>query len=209
MNLIFLGPPGAGKGTQADLVSQELSVPHISTGDMLRAAIRGETAVGLKAKTFMDAGNLVPDDVVIEIVKERIAHPDCANGYLLDGFPRTIDQARALDVITAIDAVIDIAVSDEKLVRRLSGRRVCPACSGTYHLDALEDPEKCPVCAAELIQRADDNASSIKTRLEVYHAQTKPLEDYYAEKSLLKVVDGDDAVEHVTRSILAALAGHS
>ena len=209
MNVIFLGPPGAGKGTQASAVAAALTIPHISTGDMLRDAIRGGTPTGIKAKVYMDAGNLVPDDVVIDVVRERISLTDCANGYLLDGFPRTLDQARALDQIAAIDAVVDIYVPDEKLIRRLSGRRVCAGCMGTFHLDALNGSDICPVCAKPLIQRDDDNPDAIANRLDVYHIKTKPLTDYYADKAILKTVDGNRDVKAVTQSILEILAEDS
>lgn len=209
MKIVFLGPPGAGKGTQAARVSEALGIPHISTGDMFRSAIRSQTPVGLKAKGYMDAGDLVPDAVVIEVVKERIAQPDCAGGFLLDGFPRTLNQARALAGITAIDAVLDISVDDEKLIARLSGRRVCGGCGGTYHIAALDAKDVCPACGESLTQREDDNEESIANRLKVYYAQTSPLTDYYGAESLLMSVDGDRPVEEITRDILEKLANIS
>ena len=206
MNLVFLGPPGAGKGTQAAVVSQALNIPHISTGDMFRKAMREGTPTGLKAKAFIDNGQLVPDSVTIEMVAERLAEADCANGYLLDGFPRNLDQAKALEGISKLTAVVDIAVADEKLIARLSGRRVCPKCGGTYHISKLADEKKCPDCGGELIQRDDDNPATIANRLSVYHAQTSPLTEFYAAKGILKQVDGALPMEEVSSQILKALA---
>lgn len=205
MKLIFLGPPGAGKGTQATGVSSHLRVPHISTGDMFRAAIKNETPTGLEAKRYMDAGKLVPDSVVIAMVKERLAMPDCANGYLLDGFPRTVDQARALDEICAPDAVVDIDVPDEMLLARLTGRRVCSKCSGTFHVSKLADENVCPVCGDKLYQREDDKPATISNRLNVYHEQTAPLIGYYAGLGRLKRIDGNNRPEDVFQAILASL----
>jgi len=205
MKLIFLGPPGAGKGTQATGVSSHLRVPHISTGDMFRAAIKNETPTGLEAKRYMDAGQLVPDSVVVAMVKERLAMPDCADGYLLDGFPRTVEQAKALDEISAPDAVVDIEVPDEKLLARLTGRRVCSKCSGTFHVSKLAEESVCPVCGGELYQREDDKPATISNRLSVYHAQTSPLIGYYAGLGRLKRIDGDCRVEDVFQAILASL----
>jgi len=206
MNLVFLGPPGAGKGTQAAVVSHALNIPHISTGDMFRKAMREGTPTGLKAKAYIDNGQLVPDSVTIEMVQERLAEADCANGYLLDGFPRNLDQANALDTFSQLTAVVDIAVADEKLIARLSGRRVCPACGGTYHISKIGDVKTCPECGGELIQRDDDNPATIANRLNVYHAQTSPLTAYYAEKGILKQVDGALQPEEVSSAILKALA---
>ena len=206
MNLVFLGPPGAGKGTQAAVVSQALKIPHISTGDMFRKAMREGTPTGLKAKAYIDNGQLVPDSVTIEMVQERLAEADCANGYLLDGFPRNLDQAKALEGFTKLTAVVDIAVADEKLIARLSGRRVCPKCNGTFHITKLSDEKVCPDCGGELIQRKDDNPATIANRLEVYHAQTSPLTEYYTGKGILKQVDGALQMEEVTSAILKALA---
>ena len=205
MKLIFLGPPGAGKGTQATGVSSHLRVPHISTGDMFRSAIKNQTPTGLEAKRYMDAGQLVPDSVVIAMVKERLAMPDCENGYLLDGFPRTVEQAEALEKIAAPDAVIDIEVPDEKLLDRLTGRRVCTKCSGTFHISKLADEKLCPVCGGELYQRDDDKPATISNRLNVYHAQTAPLIGYYAGLGRLKRIDGDDRPEDVFHKILSSL----
>ena len=205
MKLIFLGPPGAGKGTQATGVSSNLRVPHISTGDMFRAALKNETPTGLEAKRYMDAGQLVPDSVVIAMVKERLSMSDCANGYLLDGFPRTVEQARALEDIAAPDAVVDIEVPDEKLLARLTGRRVCVTCSGTFHVSTLADETLCPVCGGELYQRDDDKPATISNRLNVYHEQTAPLIGYYAGLGRLKRIEGTGRPEDVFQKILASL----
>lgn len=205
MKLIFLGPPGAGKGTQATGVSTKLNVPHISTGDMFRSAIKNETKTGLEAKSYMDKGQLVPDSVVIDMVRERLAMGDCENGYLLDGFPRTVEQAEALDGISSPDAVVNIAVEDEKLLNRLTGRRVCGKCQGTFHISKLADEKVCPVCGGELIHRDDDKPETIKKRLQVYHDQTAPLIGYYTGNGKLKTVDGDNRPEEVLKAILASL----
>lgn len=205
MKLIFLGPPGAGKGTQATGVSSHLRVPHISTGDMFRSAIKNQTPTGLEAKRYMDAGQLVPDSVVIAMVKERLAMEDCANGYLLDGFPRTVEQAEALEKFAAPDAVVDIEVPDEMLVDRLTGRRVCATCSGTFHISKLADEKLCPVCGGELYQRDDDKPATISNRLNVYHEQTAPLIGYYAGLGRLKRIDGNDRPEDVFQKILSSL----
>lgn len=203
-NLVFLGPPGAGKGTQAARISARLGLPHISTGDILRAAIREGSPIGLKAKSYMDAGNLVPDEVVIGIVQERIAQADCANGYILDGFPRTLPQAEALAKITTITMAVNIAVEDELLVKRLSGRRVCPACGLTTHVDTYSG-ENCPTCGKPLVQRADDNEATIRNRLSVYNKQTQPLIDYYQGQGLLVEVDGYQQIDLVTEAIVRAI----
>ena len=205
MKLIFLGPPGAGKGTQATGVSTKLNVPHISTGDMFRSAIKNETKTGLEAKSYMDKGQLVPDSVVIDMVRERLAMGDCENGYLLDGFPRTVEQAEALETICSPDAVVNIAVEDEKLLDRLTGRRVCGKCQGTFHISKLADEKVCPVCGGELIHRDDDKPETIKKRLQVYHDQTAPLIGYYTGNGKLKTVDGDNRPEEVLKAILASL----
>lgn len=213
MKLIFLGPPGAGKGTQAAGVSAHLHVPHISTGDMFRSAIKNETPTGLEAKRYMDAGQLVPDSVVIDMVRERLAMDDCKNGYLLDGFPRTVEQAQALDAISAPDAVVDIDVPDERLLARLTGRRVCTKCNGTFHVTKLADETVCPVCGGKMIHRDDDKPATISNRLKVYHEQTAPLIGYYSELGKLHRIDvaslatedGDSRPEDVFKAILASL----
>ena len=204
MNVIFLGPPGAGKGTQAVRVCERLGIPQISTGDILRRAMREQTPTGLAAKSYIDKGLLVPDSVVIDIVRERLAQEDCAGGYLLDGFPRTVPQAEALARFAQIDAVIDIDVSDEKLIERLSGRRVCPACGGTYHISHLKG-DTCEKCGGKLIQRDDDKAETVLSRLSVYHAQTEPLIDFYTQRGLLRRVDGAQPMDDCYAAILGAL----
>ena len=213
MKLIFLGPPGAGKGTQAAGVSAHLRIPHISTGDMFRAAIANETPTGLEAKRYIDLGQLVPDSVVIDMVRERLSESDCAGGYLLDGFPRTVEQAEALDKICAPDAVVDIDVPDERLLARLTGRRVCRKCSGTFHITKLADQNVCPVCGGEVYQRDDDKPATISNRLKVYHEQTAPLIGYYSGQGKLRridvaslaTVDGDSRPEDVFKAILTSL----
>ena len=205
MNVVFLGPPGAGKGTQAVRVCERLGIPQISTGDILRKAIKEQTETGLKAKAFINQGKLVPDDVVIDIVRERLAMQDCENGYILDGFPRTVPQAQALAGFAKIDAVIDIEVSDEKLVARLSGRRVCPACGATVHESRLGGRTDCDKCATALIQRSDDMPETVLSRLKVYHDQTAPLIDFYGKQGLLKTVDGSQQLDDCFADILKAL----
>ncbi len=206
MNVIFLGPPGAGKGTQAQRICAALNIPQISTGDILRRAMKEGTPTGLKAKTFVEAGALVPDDVIIDIVKERLDMDDCQNGYILDGFPRTVPQAEALEGIAHIDAVIDLDVADEVLIARLSGRRVCLKCGATYHVSMLNGETKC-ACGEELIQRKDDSAETVLNRLNVYHAQTAPLVDFYQKKGVLKVIDGAQDMDTIYASILDIMKG--
>ena len=205
MKLVFLGPPGAGKGTQASYVCEKLAIPHISTGDMLRSAIANGTPTGLQAKVFMDAGKLVPDEVLIAMVRERLNAADCANGYLLDGFPRTVAQAEALKGISAPDYAVNVDVPDEKLLARLTGRRVCAKCAGTFHVSQLNGAFVCPVCGGELIQRKDDTPETISNRLSVYHTQTAPLIEYYAKEGNLVTVDGDQELGAVTKAIFTAL----
>ena len=208
MKLILLGAPGAGKGTQAEIISERLSVPTISTGNIIRAALKAQTEMGIKAKEFIDKGLLVPDDVVIGIVKERLKEDDCKNGFILDGFPRTVPQAQALDDMgIEIDKVIDIQVPDEKIVQRLSGRRVCSGCGASYHL-LYKKPEKdgvCNSCGAQLVQRTDDREETVLERLKVYHEQTEPLVDYYRKKNKLVVVEGQEEVSDTTALTLKAL----
>ncbi len=208
MNLILLGAPGAGKGTQAEVICKALSIPAISTGNIIREALKSGTEMGRKAKSYMDAGKLVPDEVVIGIIEERLAQEDCKNGFILDGFPRTIPQAEALDQMgVVIDRVIDIEVPDEKIVQRMSGRRVCEVCGASYHLlykkPATEDV--CDKCAGALVQRKDDHPETVAERLKVYHAQTEPLKAYYEKQGKLYIVEGQEAVEDTSKLTLAAL----
>ena len=207
MNIIFLGPPGAGKGTQAQRVCSALNIPQISTGDILRRAMKEQTLTGVKAKAYIDAGKLVPDEVIIDIVKDRLAQSDCAGGYILDGFPRTVPQAEALEGIAAIDAVIELDVADEKLIERLSGRRVCLKCGATYHVSRLNGETRCAACGDTLIQRDDDKAETVLNRLTVYHNQTAPLVDFYRERGLLKVIDGAQDMDTIFASIMDIVRG--
>lgn len=204
MKLILLGPPGAGKGTQAERIRDTFRITHISTGDMLRAQIRAGTALGAKAKDYIEKGELVPDDVIIDMVRERIAEPDCAEGFMLDGFPRTIAQAGALEDVVQIDAAINITAPFEKLLRRIAGRRICRACGATYHIGALEGDMHCR-CGGELYSRKDDNEDTVRNRLSVYSEQTEPLLGYYAAKGVLYEIDGDRPIETVFADICAAL----
>ena len=201
MNIIFLGPPGAGKGTQAQIVCQRLGIPQVSTGDMLRAAIAAGTEMGRKAKEYMDQGQLVPDEVVIGIVKDRLADPDCQKGYILDGFPRTVEQAKALSTFAKIDVAINLDVPDDVLVKRLSGRRVCPLCGAPYHVDRLNGETVCRADGTPLIQRDDDKAETVLNRLAVYHQKTAPLIDHYREAGLLKNIGGGLSLEEISEEI--------
>jgi adenylate kinase len=212
MRIILMGGPGAGKGTQAGPLVERFGIPHISTGDMFRAAIKNGTEQGLKAKTFMDAGGLVPDEVTIGIVAERLAQPDCAKGFLLDGFPRTLAQGTALAEILdrlgmKLDGVINIEVAEDVLIPRLTGRRVCRQCGASYHM-VFNKPEKegvCGQCAGELYQRSDDNVETARNRLLTYNNQTQPLIDFYQKQGLLITINGGQAIEQVFADILKAL----
>ena len=208
MKLILLGAPGAGKGTQAEVICENKKIPAISTGNILREALKSGTEMGLKAKTYMESGKLVPDEIFIGIIKDRIVQDDCNNGFILDGFPRTIPQAEALDNMGAdIDVVLDIEVADEDIVTRMSGRRVCESCGSSYHVLYKQPKEegKCDACGGTLIQRKDDHPDTVKERLEVYHSQTEPLKEYYSKQGKLRVVHGQDKVEDTTRMVLEAL----
>ena len=208
MKLILLGAPGAGKGTQAEIISKKLHIPTISTGNILREAIKNGTEIGLKAKRFMDNGKLVPDDVIIGIVKERVSRDDCANGFILDGVPRTIPQAEALEQQGVhFDCVVSIEIEDSVIEARMTGRRVCGTCGASFHITA--NPPKvegvCDLCGKELIVRKDDTPETVKNRLKVYHEQTEPLKDFYEKLGVLKLVDGNQPIEAATGDILAAL----
>ena len=214
MNLILLGPPGAGKGTQAIILAKKFKIPQISTGDILRGAVKNQTPMGIKAKSYMDAGSLVPDEVVVGIVEERLAKPDCAIGFILDGFPRTVGQADALNRTLAgmgktIEHVISITVDKEELLGRITGRRTCRLCGKGYHL--LFDPPKrngaCDECGGELYQRDDDSEETMRNRLDVYEKQTAPLIAYYAQESLLRTICGTGSIEDIQQNLLAGIAG--
>ncbi|WP_031513864.1 adenylate kinase [Desulfofalx alkaliphila] len=212
MNLLIMGPPGAGKGTQAERMVKEMQITHISTGDMFRAAIANGTEMGMKAKEYMDKGALVPDEVVIGMVKDRLQEDDCKEGFLLDGFPRTVEQAVALDETLKdlninLDAVINIEVPLDKLMARLTGRRVCKSCGASYHVifNPPAEEGKCNSCGGELYQRDDDNEQSVGTRLNAYMEKTQPLIDYYKEKGILKPINGDQEIDKVLEEVLAAV----
>ena len=208
MNLIMLGAPGAGKGTQAAILNQKLGIPTISTGNILRAAVKDGTPIGLKAKEYMDHGHLVPDEVIIGIINERLQAEDCKKGYILDGVPRTIAQAEALDKAGIVfDAVINLEISDEEILQRMSGRRVCEKCGASYHVAAIPPKVEgvCDACGGALVQRADDAPKTVASRLEVYHRETEPLKEYYAKKGNLKEIFNQATVEGTTQKILEAL----
>ncbi len=212
MNLLIMGPPGAGKGTQAETLAQELQIINISTGDMFREAIRQGTEMGKKAREYMEMGELVPDSVVVGITRERLSQPDCARGFLLDGFPRTVVQAEALEDMLetmgiVLDGVINIAVPREKLLERLTGRRICRNCGASYHLryNKPKVENKCDACGGELYQRSDDNEVVVSNRLDIYESKTEPLIDYYARRNLLKNINGDQDIKKVLADILASL----
>ena len=213
--IILMGPPGGGKGTQARLLQDEFGIVQLSTGDMLRAAVKAGTEIGLKAKAVMEAGQLVSDDLMVGVIRARIVEPDCANGFILDGFPRTIPQAEALDAMLGemgmdLDAVIEVRVPDEMIVERITGRYSCAKCGAGYH-DTLQKPKVAGVCdvcgSTEFIRRKDDTAETVGTRLEAYHRQTAPLLPYYQERGLLKTIDGAAPIDDVTRQLVDAVAG--
>ena len=205
MKIILLGPPGAGKGTQAQIICDTFKLAHISTGDMLRSAIQKQTETGLKAKTFMDQGALVPDDVVIALVRERVQEPDCQKGFILDGFPRTVEQAEALEDIAVMDAVIDIQLPDDFLIERLTGRRVCPKCGRSYHTELLEGKTTCEDDGTTLIQRDDDKPETVLSRLKVYYQKTAPLIAFYKAKGVLHAVDGTQYYKDLGKTIAKEL----
>ncbi len=212
MKLIMLGAPGAGKGTQAKILSDKYSIPHISTGDIFRANIKNKTELGMKAKEYMDKGLLVPDELVVDLVADRIQNSDCVKGFILDGFPRTIPQAESLDKAleelgSAIDKAIDVDVPDENIIRRLSGRRACVGCGATYHIKNLPPKVEgvCDKCGGELILRDDDQPDTVLKRLNVYHEQTKPLIDFYANKGVLVTIDGTIDIPLITEEIVKVL----
>ena len=213
MKIIMLGAPGAGKGTQAKMIAKEYGIPHISTGDIFRANIKEGTALGKEAKTYMDAGQLVPDELTVKILLDRVAKDDCKNGYVLDGFPRTIPQAEVLDAALTelgdkIDFAIDVDVPDENIVRRMGGRRACVTCGATYHIEHVPPKTEgiCDTCGSELILRDDDKPETVSNRLKVYHDQTQPLIDFYTAKGVLKSVDGTVDMMDVFAAIKAILA---
>lgn len=213
MKIVMLGAPGAGKGTQAEKIAEKYQIPHISTGDIFRANISEGTELGKKAKKYMDQGLLVPDELVVDLVVDRIHQPDCARGYILDGFPRTIPQAECLDRTLAemgsksVTYAIDVNVPDESIIRRMSGRRACVHCGATYHVEYAppETENVCDKCGSELILREDDHPETVRKRLDVYHHQTQPLIDYYKGEGVLRVVDGTKDLEEVFRSIVDIL----
>ncbi len=212
MKIIMLGAPGAGKGTQAKQIAAKYNVPHVSTGDIFRANIKEGTALGMEAKSYMDKGQLVPDELTVKILLDRVAKDDCKNGYVLDGFPRTIPQADVLDEAVTklgekIDFAINVDVPDENIIRRMSGRRACVACGATYHIVNVPPKKEgiCDVCGEALIVRDDDKEETVKSRLETYHQQTQPLIDYYSQKNILKEVDGTKDMNEVFADIVAIL----
>jgi adenylate kinase len=212
MKISMLGAPGAGKGTQAKMIADKYQVPHISTGDIFRANIKNGTELGKKAKEFMDKGQLVPDELTVEILLDRVAQDDCKNGYVLDGFPRTIPQADVLDkeltkLGDKVDYAINVDVPDENIVRRMSGRRACLKCGATYHIEHIPPKQEgiCDTCGSELVQRDDDKPETVLNRLSVYHEQTQPLIDYYTEKNILKTVDGTKDMQEVFNEITGIL----
>lgn len=208
--MIFLGAPGAGKGTQAEVVCKELNIPAISTGNMLREAVKNGTAAGLAAKEYMDRGDLVPDEVVIGVLKDRIAQDDAKNGFILDGFPRTVAQAEALDKMgVQIDKVIEIDVPDDAITARMSGRRVCEKCGNSYHVQFKPTKVEgiCDACGGNVVQRVDDKPETVQARLKTYHEKTAPLKDFYEAKGKLKSVKGQNEIEETSRLVLAAIKG--
>ena len=205
MKIVLLGAPGSGKGTQAVSISQKYKIPHISTGDIFRENISKKTPLGLKVKAIIDGGNLCPDDVTFELVAKRLEEKDCQNGFLLDGFPRNLVQAKLLDSICPVDVVLDLEINPEKLEHRITGRRCCKMCDESFHVDYIGDTMVCPTCGGELFIRKDDNVETVRTRLSVYNSQTFPLIDFYKEQGKLVVINGDQTVEQVFEDIVKAL----
>ncbi len=208
MNIILFGPPGAGKGTQAEMLRERFEIPSISTGNMIREAIKNQTPMGLEAKAVIDRGELLADDIVVEIVRERLAQPDCEKGFILDGFPRTIPQAKALEEMDiTIDAAVEIQLADETIVSRMSGRRTCLTCGATYHLqyNPPKQQEVCDVCGEALVQRADDKPETVLERLRVYHQQTAPLSDFYRSRNMLRTVEGQEELADTTALMMKAV----
>ncbi|MCD8144935.1 MAG: adenylate kinase [Oscillospiraceae bacterium] len=208
MKLILLGAPGAGKGTQAEIISKKLNIPTISTGNILRAAVKNGTPVGLKAKEYMDAGKLVPDEVIIGVITERLAEADCQNGYILDGVPRTIAQAEALEQAGIVfDSVVALEISDEAIEQRLTGRRTCTACGATYHIVANPPKQEgiCDSCGSALEQRKDDQPETVKARLATYHAETEPLKIFYQQRGVLRTVQNVGTIEAINAAVMEAL----
>lgn len=212
MKIIMLGAPGAGKGTQAKMIAEKYSIPHVSTGDIFRANIKDQTELGMEAKKYMDQGLLVPDELTVKILLDRVAKDDCKNGYVLDGFPRTIPQAEVLDKAVSelnesIDFAINVDVKDENIVKRMSGRRACLKCGATYHIEHIPPKKEgiCDKCGSELVLRDDDKPETVQKRLNVYHEQTQPLIDYYNKKGILKEVDGSQDMKDVFSAIVAIL----
>lgn len=212
MKIIMLGAPGAGKGTQAKMIAEKYQIPHISTGDIFRANIKNGTALGMEAKKYMDQGQLVPDELTVKILLDRVAQDDCKNGYVLDGFPRTIPQAEVLDKALnelgeKIDFAIDVEVPDENIVKRMSGRRACLACGATYHIEHIPPKTEgiCDTCGQELVLREDDKPETVLNRLQVYHKQTQPLIDFYTQKGVMKAVDGTVDMHDVFKAIVSIL----
>lgn len=214
MNIILFGPPGAGKGTQAQFIVESFGIPQISTGDMLRAAVKAQSPLGVAAKSIMDAGGLVSDEIVLGLVKERIAEPDCRNGFILDGFPRTTPQADALTSLLDgvgkhIDHVISLEVDSDEIVQRLSGRRTCPSCGKGYHVayDAPKVSGICDACGSALVQRNDDRVETVQNRLDVYRQQTSPLKEYFEQRGLMRHIDGNGTIQDIQRQICTLLKG--
>ncbi|MBR5406754.1 MAG: adenylate kinase [Lachnospiraceae bacterium] len=212
MKIIMLGAPGAGKGTQAKMLAEKYGIPHVSTGDIFRANIKEQTELGMEAKKYMDQGLLVPDELTVKILLDRVAKDDCKNGYVLDGFPRTIPQAEVLDKAVAelgesIDYAINVDVKDENIIRRMSGRRACLKCGATYHIEHIPPKQEgiCDKCGSELVLRDDDKPETVEKRLKVYHEQTQPLIDFYSKKGILKEVDGSQDMKDVFAAIVAIL----